>query len=122
LFENSLEAMSLTQGGKIIDEYLKSAEYIKLISFHKKIELVTSLENDLLNFEGSPVHIFKTIMNLVSNSAEAAPVWVWLWSGERFRTMKDLSMWKARRVKAPSLPSTSLPAERNLPIKNRMIQ
>jgi signal transduction histidine kinase len=32
-----------------------------------------NLETNLFNISGSPVHLFKTIMNLVSNSAEAMP-------------------------------------------------
>jgi len=34
---------------------------------------VTRLDRELLNIKGSPVHISKTIMNLVSNGAEAMP-------------------------------------------------
>jgi len=57
----------------IIQEYLKSPEHGRLLSFHPTVDVVTYLEKDLLNISGSPVHLLKTIMNLVSNAAEAMP-------------------------------------------------
>ena len=58
---------------KIVNDYLQSPEYIRLQSFHQNVEFATRLEADLLNILGSPVHLSKTIMNLVSNAAEALP-------------------------------------------------
>jgi len=55
----------------IISEYMKSPEYKKLISFHPNVQARTNLEADLLNILGSPAHLSKTVMNLVSNAAEA---------------------------------------------------
>ncbi len=55
----------------IISEYLKSPEYEKLKFYHPNIQVETDLETELLNISGSPVHLSKTIMNLVSNAAEA---------------------------------------------------
>jgi len=55
----------------IISEYLESPEYKKMKSFYPDIKVETKLEADLLNILGSPIHILKVIMNLVSNSAEA---------------------------------------------------
>jgi len=57
----------------IVSEYLKSPEYEKLKSFHSEVQVETKLEASLLNIVGSPVHLSKTIMNLVSNAAEAMP-------------------------------------------------
>ncbi|TET25128.1 MAG: response regulator, partial [Candidatus Aminicenantes bacterium] len=57
----------------IISEYIKSPEHEKLKSFHPNVQLKTNLEADLLNILGSPAHLSKTIMNLVSNAAEAMP-------------------------------------------------
>jgi len=50
----------------IISEYLKSPEYEKLKSYHPDIEVLADLKTDLLNISGSPVHLSKTVMNLVS--------------------------------------------------------
>ncbi len=55
----------------IISEYLASPEFGKLKSFHPLVEINTSLDASLLNIAGSPVHLLKTVMNLVSNAAEA---------------------------------------------------
>jgi len=55
----------------IIFDYLKSPEHEKVKSFHPNVKMKTSLDADLLNTLGSPVHLSKTIMNLVSNAAEA---------------------------------------------------
>jgi|GEM_PF-1391404 len=55
----------------VISKYLKSPEYKKLESFHPDVELETDLQANLLNIMGSPIHLSKTIMNLVSNAAEA---------------------------------------------------
>ena len=57
----------------IISEYLKSPEYQKLLAFHPNIHIRTNLEPDLLEILGSPAHLSKTVMNLVSNAAEAMP-------------------------------------------------
>jgi two-component system, cell cycle sensor histidine kinase and response regulator CckA len=58
---------------KIIDEYLQSPEKEKLMSFHPGVELDVDLEKELLNILGSPIHLAKTVMNLLSNAAEALP-------------------------------------------------
>ena len=55
----------------IVTEYLKSPEYDKLKSFHSEVEMEANLETDLLNIKGSSVHLSKSVMNLVSNAAEA---------------------------------------------------
>ncbi len=57
----------------VISEYLKSPEYAKLRSYHPEVEVETDLATDLLNILGSPVHLSKAMMNLVSNATEAMP-------------------------------------------------
>jgi PAS domain S-box-containing protein len=57
----------------IISEYLKSPENEKLRLFNPRVLIETNLENNLLNIFGSPVHLSKVIMNLVSNASEAMP-------------------------------------------------
>ena len=58
----------------MIREYLKSPEHEKLKSFHPKIQIETNLDENILNIMGSPIHLSKTVMNLVSNAAEAMPL------------------------------------------------
>jgi len=55
----------------IISEYLKSPEFENLKIYHPNVHIKTDFEADLLNISGSPIHLSKTIMNLVTNSAEA---------------------------------------------------
>jgi PAS domain S-box-containing protein len=64
------EIVNLNQ---IVEQYLSSLEFEKLLSYHPGVEVETALEPDLFNLLGSPVQISKTIMNLVSNAAEAMP-------------------------------------------------
>jgi two-component system cell cycle sensor histidine kinase/response regulator CckA len=54
-----------------VSDYLNSPEFEKLISYHPNVQVKNELDADLLNISGSPVHLSKTIMNLVSNAAEA---------------------------------------------------
>ena len=55
----------------LVGEYLISPEYQRLRALHPRVEVETQLEPELLNIMGSPVHLSKTLMNLVSNAAEA---------------------------------------------------
>jgi PAS domain S-box-containing protein len=55
----------------IVSEYLKSPEHEKIRFFHPAVEIETDLEPRLFNMLGSPFHLMKTLMNLVSNAAEA---------------------------------------------------
>jgi two-component system cell cycle sensor histidine kinase/response regulator CckA len=57
----------------IVSEYLENPECRKLLSFHPQVEIVTKLDPELLPIVGSRIHLCKTVMNLVSNAAEAMP-------------------------------------------------
>ncbi|MGC8492470.1 MAG: hybrid sensor histidine kinase/response regulator [Syntrophobacteraceae bacterium] len=57
----------------VIEDYQRTLEYEKLPSTHPGIRVETRLAPDLLNIEGSPVHLGQTFMNLVSNGVEAMP-------------------------------------------------
>ena len=57
----------------IISDYLGSPEHEKLASHHPGLSIHTSLDQDLSYIEGSPIHIRKSIMNLIANAAEAQP-------------------------------------------------
>ena len=64
------EVMNLNQ---LVKDYLKSPENQKILEYHSGVTVETDLQDDLFNMRGSPVHLSKTIMNLVSNAAEAMP-------------------------------------------------
>jgi PAS domain S-box-containing protein len=55
----------------IVKEYLVSPEHQRLKAFHSGVQIETNLDRELLNIKGSPIHLRKTVMNLVSNAAEA---------------------------------------------------
>ncbi len=57
----------------VIGEYLKSPEHEALIQFHPAFEMEARLQPELSNISGSPVHLSKAVMNLISNAAEAMP-------------------------------------------------
>jgi len=57
----------------MINECQKTPEFERICSFHSSVRIETSLAANLLNIMGSPVHLSKTVMNLVSNAAEAMP-------------------------------------------------
>jgi signal transduction histidine kinase/ActR/RegA family two-component response regulator len=57
----------------VLTKCLESVEYKKLEELHPDVELETNLEKDLLNILGSPVHLSKTAINLLSNAVEAMP-------------------------------------------------
>jgi signal transduction histidine kinase/pSer/pThr/pTyr-binding forkhead associated (FHA) protein len=60
---------------EIVAEYLKTPEFEKLIAYHPDVLVETYFDPDLSQSRilGSPVHLSKTVMNLVSNAAEAMP-------------------------------------------------
>ncbi len=58
---------------RIIQEYLESPEFAGLKEKHPQIEFGSLLSPDLLNVKGSPLHLSKGLMNLVTNAVEALP-------------------------------------------------
>ncbi len=61
----------VTNLNQIVNNYIESPEFQGLLEFHPKARVESNLETNLLNIMGSPVHLSKTVMNLVSNAAEA---------------------------------------------------
>ncbi len=56
-----------------IRQQLESPEMIKLLHFHSNVQISTSLDPKLHNIKGSATHVAKSLMNLISNAAEAMP-------------------------------------------------
>lgn len=73
LARRGVPAAEVVNLNDIISNYLSSPVCERIKSFHPEVQLETALQSDLLNISGSPVHLFKTVMNLVSNAAEAMP-------------------------------------------------
>jgi len=57
----------------IIERYFQSPECERLKSFHPDVIIKNNLNTGILNIIGSTIHLFKMIMNLVNNAAEAMP-------------------------------------------------
>ncbi len=57
----------------LIDTYLNSPVHQKLIAYHPNVRVETEVDPDVATIMGSPVHLDKTLMNMVSNAAEAMP-------------------------------------------------
>ena len=73
LARRGVAATEVENLNSIVSNYLISPEFGKLREFHPNVKLETDFETDLLPILGSPVHLSKTVMNLVSNAAEAMP-------------------------------------------------
>lgn len=58
---------------EIITLFLKSPECSEIKSHHQNVHISTTLADQLNTVSGSSVHLSKTVMNLVSNAAEAMP-------------------------------------------------
>jgi PAS domain S-box-containing protein len=57
----------------IISDYLVSPEYQNMQASHPGVDIEVHLTPSLLNILGSPVHLSKTVMNIITNAAEAMP-------------------------------------------------
>jgi signal transduction histidine kinase/CheY-like chemotaxis protein len=55
----------------IVSDYLQTPDFRKLKASHPEVHFRTELDPELLDMKGSPVHLSKTVMNLISNALEA---------------------------------------------------
>lgn len=55
----------------VIREFIKSPECSRILEYHENVRCELKLDPDLMNILGSEVHLSKTLMNLMSNAAEA---------------------------------------------------
>ncbi|MDP1990550.1 MAG: PAS domain S-box protein [Syntrophales bacterium] len=56
---------------RVASDFLKTPAFEKMKEYHPRVTFKTEYDKNLLNIRGSPVHLEKTLMNLVSNAAEA---------------------------------------------------
>ena len=73
LARRGMVSMEVMNWNSVISEYMKSPEQEKIQSLHSHVLFEVLLESDLLPIKGSPVHLSKIVMNLISNAAEAIP-------------------------------------------------
>jgi two-component system cell cycle sensor histidine kinase/response regulator CckA len=62
--------MENTNLNEVISEYLGSPEHERMQLYHQNVFVKAELEDDLLPISGSPEHLSKIIMNLISNATE----------------------------------------------------
>jgi signal transduction histidine kinase/ActR/RegA family two-component response regulator len=55
----------------IVSSFLQTAVFEKMKDYHPRVTFKIECDKNLLNINGSPVHLEKTLMNLVSNAAES---------------------------------------------------
>jgi signal transduction histidine kinase/CheY-like chemotaxis protein len=73
LARRRIEATEVINLNSVISEYRSSPEFAALQQYHPKIEVEIRSDQNLMNIHGSPFHLSKVLMNLVSNAAEAMP-------------------------------------------------
>ncbi len=73
LARRGVEVTEVVNLNESVSDYLQSPEHAKLELNHSNVTVEKCLDENLLNILGSPVHLSKTVMNLVTNSAEAMP-------------------------------------------------
>ena len=56
---------------RVIANFLELPEFDRIKAYHNRVDFQVDLDPELLNIQGSPIHLSKTVMNLVSNAAEA---------------------------------------------------
>ena len=73
LARRGVAATDVVELNQVVQDYLDSPELARLKSFHPRVTIRSELASPLFNIVGSSVHLGKTIMNLVTNAAEAMP-------------------------------------------------
>jgi PAS domain S-box-containing protein len=67
----SVAVSEVVNWNRVVSDYTKTLEYEKLKSEHQDVTVRINLTEGLLNIKGSPIHLSKTLVNLVANAAEA---------------------------------------------------
>lgn len=73
LARRSVPVLETLSANQIVAEYLISPEMETLRAEYPRTRIETELASNLMNMQGSPVHLSKMLMNLISNAFEAMP-------------------------------------------------
>jgi CheY-like chemotaxis protein len=73
LARRGVTAFEVLNLNDIVSDVIRSPEHQKLVVFHPDVDFQAACEPHLPNMEGSPIHLKKTILNLIANAAEAQP-------------------------------------------------
>ncbi|MFH2074824.1 MAG: ATP-binding protein, partial [Pseudomonadota bacterium] len=55
----------------VVSDFLKTPVFEKMKDYNPRVTFRTECDKNLLNIKGSPVHLEKTLINMVSNAAES---------------------------------------------------
>ena len=73
LARRGVDLRSAVNLNEVVADYWRSPEHGKIQQFHEGVSFEINLDPDQPNILGSEIHLSKTLMNLVSNAAEAMP-------------------------------------------------
>jgi len=73
LTRRSLANATVVSLNDIVTMHFETPEHDKLQFYHPDVRFEMRLDEQLPNIVGSPLHLSKTVMNLLSNAAEAMP-------------------------------------------------
>jgi len=73
LARRGVTVSEVTNLNTIVDTYLKSPEHERLTHLNPAVTVRTSIDETLPNIVGSPTHLSKSLMNLISNGMESMP-------------------------------------------------
>jgi two-component system cell cycle sensor histidine kinase/response regulator CckA len=71
LARRGVTASDVINLNNVVSGFLKTPVFEKMKDYHPLVTFRTECDQKLLNIKGSPVHLEKTLMNLVSNAAES---------------------------------------------------
>ncbi|MBM9513818.1 cache domain-containing protein [Desulfogranum marinum] len=73
LARRGVEQRMVLNLNNLIEKYLGSSEYTKMLEQHPEVVVDVELESELMKMKGAPLHLEKTILNLVNNAIEVQP-------------------------------------------------
>ena len=71
LARRGVPVMQVISLNTLVNEYLASPVHQQQLKENPAVEVTARLAPDLLNIKGSPVHLAKTVMNLITNAMES---------------------------------------------------
>ena len=71
LARRGLSISTVVNLNSLVSDYAGTPEFEALKTLYPNVDFVLTLTPDLISIKGSPVHLGKTIMNLVTNAAES---------------------------------------------------
>jgi two-component system, cell cycle sensor histidine kinase and response regulator CckA len=73
LARRGVDTRKIVSLNRIVNDFLVSPEYDKILSPHANVRVKSTLGKNILDIVGSEIHISKSIMNIVANAVDAMP-------------------------------------------------